>query len=151
VLAAEHLLDLAGLHFLIERVERLRELGVDRLAGFGPFDEHREIVAALLERHHEIAIQLQAPSALQGLLRFGGVFPEIGRGGFVFEAGQLFVGAGRFKDSSADRPHVCSDPRSGASSRRQSAWIYCTRRLETTTSAAVTTTDVHGSTSPCRA
>ena len=31
VLAAEHLLDLAGLHFLVERVERLRELGVDRL------------------------------------------------------------------------------------------------------------------------
>ena len=31
VLAAEHLLDLAGLHFLIERVERLAEFGVDRL------------------------------------------------------------------------------------------------------------------------
>ena len=46
VLAAEHLLDLAGLHFLLERVERLAELGVDRLAGFGPFDEHGEVVAA---------------------------------------------------------------------------------------------------------
>ncbi len=51
VLAAEHLLDLAGLHFLVERVERLRELGVDRLARLGPFDEHGEVVALLLERH----------------------------------------------------------------------------------------------------
>ena len=41
VLAAEHLLDLAGLHFLIERLERLREFGVDWLARLGPFDEHR--------------------------------------------------------------------------------------------------------------
>ena len=50
VLAAEHLLDLAGLHFLVERLERLRELGVHRLAGLGPFDQHGEIVALLLER-----------------------------------------------------------------------------------------------------
>ena len=50
VLAAEHLLDLAGLHFLIERLERLRELRVHRLAGLRPLDEHAEVVALLLER-----------------------------------------------------------------------------------------------------
>jgi len=47
---------------------------------------------------------LEALAALQHLLRFGLVFPEIGRRGFVFETGQFFVGAGGFKDSSADRP-----------------------------------------------
>ena len=92
VLAAEHLLDLAGLHFLIERVERLGELGVDRLARLRPFDQHGEIVALLLERHDEIAILLEPPAALQHLLRFGLIFPEIGRGGARLEAGQLFVG-----------------------------------------------------------
>ena len=92
VLAAEHLLDLAGLHFLVERVERLRELGVDRLARLRPFDEHGEIVALLLERHDQIAILLEPAAALQDLLGFGLVFPEIGRGGARLEAGQFFVG-----------------------------------------------------------
>ena len=87
VLAAEHLLDLAGLHFLLERIERLAELGVDRLAGLGPFDEHGEIVALLLERRHQIAVLLEPPAALQHLLRFGLIFPEIGRGGARLEAG----------------------------------------------------------------
>jgi hypothetical protein len=59
---------------------------------------------------------------LQHLLRFGLVFPEIGRGGARLEAGQFFFRAGGFKDSSADPQRVCSDPRSGASSRRQSAF-----------------------------
>ena len=87
VLAAEHLLDLAGLHFLIERLERLAELGVDRLARFGPLDEHGEVVALLLERHDQVAILLEPPAALLDLLGFGLVFPEIGRGGARVEAG----------------------------------------------------------------
>ena len=107
VLAAEHLLDLAGLHFLIERLERLRELGVDRLAGLRPFDQHGQVVALLLERQHQIAILLEPAPALQDLLRFGLVLPEIGRGGARLEAGQFFVGAGGFKDSSADRQPAC--------------------------------------------
>ena len=44
VLAAEHLLDLAGLHFLVERVDPGDELVVHRLAGLGPFEQDREIV-----------------------------------------------------------------------------------------------------------
>jgi hypothetical protein len=87
VLAAEHLLDLAGLYFLLERVERLTEFGVDRLARFGPFDEHGEIVALLRERRHQLVLLLQAPAALQDLLRFSLIFPEIGRRGARLEAG----------------------------------------------------------------
>ena len=107
VLAAEHLLDLAGLHFLIERVERLRELGVDRLAGLRPLDEHGEVVALLLERADQVAILLEPAAALQDLLRFGLVLPEIGRGGARLEAGQFVVRTSGFKDSSADRPRAC--------------------------------------------
>jgi hypothetical protein len=61
----------------------------------------------LLERHDEIAILLQAPAALHDLLGFDLVVPETGRGGARFEAGQFFVGAGGFKDSSADPQRVC--------------------------------------------
>ena len=76
-------------------------------ARLGPLDEHREVVALLLERHDEIAVLLEPAAALQDFLRFGLVFPEIGRGGARLEAGQFFVGAGAFKDSSADRQHAC--------------------------------------------
>jgi len=106
-LAAEHLLDLSGLHLLVECVQRLRELGIDRLAGRGPFREHGKIVAPLPERQHEIAILFQAATALQELLRFGLVFPEIGRGGARLQAVQFVSRAGGFKDSSVARQRVC--------------------------------------------
>jgi hypothetical protein len=107
VLAAEHLLDFAGLDFLIQRLEGLAEFGVDRLAGLGPLHEHSQVVAALSQRHDQIAILLEPAAALQNLLRFGLVFPEIGRGGARLEACQFLVGAARLKDSSADQRRVC--------------------------------------------
>jgi hypothetical protein len=103
VLAAEHLLDLAGLHFLVERLERLGELGVNRLARLGPLDEHAKIVALLLERQHQIAILFEAAAALENLLRFGLVLPEIVSRRAGIQPGQFFVGAGGLKDSSGDR------------------------------------------------
>jgi hypothetical protein len=106
VLAAEHLLDLGSLHFLIERLERLPELGVNRLPRLRPLHEHGEVVALLRERFREIAVLLETASPLQDLLRFGLVFPEVGGGGARLEARQLFVGTGGFKDSSADRQRV---------------------------------------------
>jgi len=107
VLAAEHLLDLARLDLLIEGLQGLRELGVDGLARIGPLDQDGEIVALLLERQDEIAILLEAAAALLDSLRFSLIFPEIGRGGAGFEAGQLFVRSSGFKDSSADRRRAC--------------------------------------------
>jgi hypothetical protein len=107
VLAAEHLLDLARLDLLIEGVEGDGELGVDRLARLGPLDEDGEVVALLPQRQDQIAILLEAAAALLDFLRFSLVFPEIGRGGASVEAGQLFVGSGGFKDSSADPQRAC--------------------------------------------
>jgi hypothetical protein len=112
VLAAEHLLDLPGLDFLIEGFERLGEVVVDRLARFGPLGEDREVVALPLERQHQVAILLEAATPLQDLLGFGLVFPEIRRGDARLEAGQFVVESCGFKDSSAGRSRVSSDRRS---------------------------------------
>jgi hypothetical protein len=107
VFTAEHLLDLARLHFGIERLEAGRELGVHRLARLGPFDEDREVVVLLLERENEIAVLLEPAAALLDLLRFRLILPEIRRGGAYVEAGQFFVRPGLLKDSSADRQPAC--------------------------------------------
>jgi hypothetical protein len=107
VLASEHLLDLGGLHFAIERLEPLRELGVDALALLGPLQKHGEIVALAAQRQGEIAVLFEAPAALQDALGFGLILPEIGGGGPRLEACQFFFGACGFKDSSADRQRVC--------------------------------------------
>ena len=107
MLAAQHLLDFAGLHFLVERFDGLRELGVHLFAGGRPFDEHAEVVALLLERRDELAVLFEAAAALQDALRFGLVFPEVGRGGARLETVQFVSGVSAFKDSSADRQHGC--------------------------------------------
>jgi hypothetical protein len=49
VLTAEHFLDFAGLHFLVERFERLAEFDVNRLARRCPLYEDGEVVASLPE------------------------------------------------------------------------------------------------------
>jgi hypothetical protein len=107
VLPAEHLLDFADLHFLFERVEAGRQFRYNRFTSFRPFDEHTEIVAAPLERPGKFQILLDPPAALQGLLRFGLIFPEVRRGGARLEAGQFVFGPGTLKDSSADRRRAC--------------------------------------------
>jgi hypothetical protein len=106
VLAAEHLLDLAGLHFGIERVERLREFGVHGLSPVGPFDEHGEVVTLLRERRDQLAVLPQAPAALLDFLRVGLILPEVRRRRAGVETGQFLVGVRRLKDSSADRQRV---------------------------------------------
>jgi hypothetical protein len=106
VLAAEHLLDFPCLHLLLERVEPGCDLGVDRLAGFRPFQQYGEILAAAAERCRELTILLETAAALENLLGFGRILPEIWCGGAGFEAGQFIVRPGRFKDSSGDRPRA---------------------------------------------
>jgi hypothetical protein len=91
VRSAEHLLDLAGLHLLVECFERLRELAVHRFTGLGPFHENGQVVAALPEGCNEVEILLDAPAALQNLLGFRLIFPEVWRGGARLDAGQFFA------------------------------------------------------------
>jgi hypothetical protein len=85
---------------------------LDGFTRLHPFDEHGEVVALLPERQHEIALLLDAAPALQGLLGFDLVFPEIGGCGSRLDAGEFFVGSGCLKDSYADRPLGGSDLRS---------------------------------------
>jgi len=106
VLTAEHFLDLGGLDFLIERVEALRELGVDSFAGFRPFDQNGQVVALPAQRVNQLAVLFEGFAALQDFLRLRLVLPEIGGSGARFEACQFVLRAGRFKDSSADRSRV---------------------------------------------
>jgi hypothetical protein len=92
VLAAEHLLDFAGLHFLRERVEGLGELGVDGFARLRPLDEDGEVVAFPGQRCDEVAVLLETTAALEDFLRLGLILPEIGSRRARLEASQLFVG-----------------------------------------------------------
>jgi hypothetical protein len=87
VFAAQHLLDLAGLHFLVERVKRLPQFRFDRLAAIGPLNEHGEIVAAFAKRLDQLVLLFQPAAALQYFLRFGLIVPEIRRGGARLETG----------------------------------------------------------------
>jgi hypothetical protein len=106
VLAAEHLLDLTGLDFLIERFDGLRELRVHRLACRGPLEQHTEIVGALPQRRGQLAVLFETAAALQHALRFGLIFPEVGRGGARLEAVQFVGRVSAFKDSSAGQQRV---------------------------------------------
>jgi hypothetical protein len=91
VLAAEHLLDFAGLHLVVERIECLAELALDGFAGVGPFLQDGEVVASLSQRRNQLAILLQTPAALQNALRLGLVLPEVRGGNAGFETRQFFV------------------------------------------------------------
>jgi hypothetical protein len=77
VLAAEHLLGLAGVHFLREIVEALGEIVDDRLAGLRPFDEHAEILGTTTQRIIQRLVVLEAPASLQQLLSSRLILPEV--------------------------------------------------------------------------
>jgi hypothetical protein len=102
VLAAEHLLDFAGLDLLVEGVECLRELRLHRLSGVGPLLQHGKVVAAAAQREYEFPILLEPAAPLQDALGFGLVLPEVRRGSARLETGQFFVESCALKDSSAD-------------------------------------------------
>jgi hypothetical protein len=102
VLAAEHLLDLAGLYLAVERIECLAELALYGFPGIGPFLQDGKVVASLSQRRDQLAIQLQTPAALQDALRLGLILPEVRGRNAGFETRQFFVESRGFKDSSAD-------------------------------------------------
>jgi hypothetical protein len=78
VLAAEHLLDFAGLHFLVEDVEALRELPIHGFTGLHPVGEDLQIVILAAQREDQVAVLLNPAAALEDFLGLRLVLPEIG-------------------------------------------------------------------------
>jgi hypothetical protein len=78
VLAAEHLLRLAGIDFFRELVERAAEVVEHRLSRLGPLREHGQVLLALAQRFGQGAVLLEPPPALEQLLGGRLVLPEIG-------------------------------------------------------------------------
>jgi hypothetical protein len=118
VLAAEHLLRLAGFDFADQFVEAASEILGDRLPRLRPFDEDGEILDAPAQRLAQVPILLEAAAALQQLLRPGLVLPEIRIGNAQLYPGELVGGTRGVKDSSADRPRAWRGPDTGGAARR---------------------------------
>jgi hypothetical protein len=124
VLAAEHLLRLAGFDLADQFIEAAREILGHRLPRLRPFDQHREIVDAPAQRFTQVAVLFEAAAPLQQLLGAGLIFPEVGVGDPQLYAGELVGGAGCVKDSSADRTRVWRGPDTGGAARRVEWWPY---------------------------
>jgi hypothetical protein len=103
VLAAEHLLDFAGIDQAREFVDAGRQLGRHVFALACPFDEHTKIFSAFAERADQLDFLLDSPAALEKLLRLGLVGPEIGSRRARFYFCKLFGWTSGFKDSSEGR------------------------------------------------
>jgi hypothetical protein len=77
VLAAEHLLDLAGVDETGELIDAIGQLGANFLTLPRPLDEHSQVVGTAPERVDQLDVFLHAPAALEDLLRVDLVLPEI--------------------------------------------------------------------------
>ena len=79
VLAAEHLLDLAGLDEAGELLDAGGQLRGDIFALARPVDEHAKIVCFGCEGGDQLDLLLDSTAALKDFLRLDLVVPEIGR------------------------------------------------------------------------
>jgi hypothetical protein len=120
VLAAEHLLGFAGVNLQGQLVESPTEIGRDGLSGFGPFDQHLQVVELPLQRIAQLDVLLEAAAALLDFLRVRLVLPEVRSADEFFYLGEFNRGASGVKDSSAGRwrgapnPRTCEAVRPGA-------------------------------------
>ncbi len=89
VLSAEHLLGLAGVHFLRKIVEALGKIFEDRLAGLRPLDQDTQVLGATPERLAQVLVVFEAPSPLQQLLGGRLVLPEIRSRNTLFYSGEF--------------------------------------------------------------
>jgi hypothetical protein len=103
VLAAEHLLGLAGVDLRGQIIERPGQIVGHRLSRFCPLDQDREIVGAALQPLAEIAILFEPATALQQLLRRRLILPEVRIGDARFDEREFVRRLGGVKDSSAGR------------------------------------------------
>jgi hypothetical protein len=87
VLAAQHLLGFGGVDLLLEGIQGLVEIGGHVLAALRPFNQDADVVDLLGEAVAKLEVLGQAPLALQRLLRFGLVVPEVRGRYLLFELG----------------------------------------------------------------
>ena len=110
VLAAEHLLRLAGIDLGREFVEPAAEVFEHRFPGLHPLHEHGEILHPSPQGIGQVAVLLQPPAALQQLLRACLILPEVRIRDALLYRREFLCGAGRVKDSSADRRRGAPGP-----------------------------------------
>src|SRR4029453_6990140 len=118
VLAAEHLLRLAGVDRAGEIVEALGEIVGNWLSGFRPLNEDGKVVGPSSQGLAEVAVFPQRAPPLKEFLRGPLILPEIRIRYPLFYCGELFCGAGGVKDSSAGRMHGGPGPDTCEADRR---------------------------------
>jgi hypothetical protein len=118
VLAAQHLAGLGLLDVRLKVVQTFGEIVVNRLTGLGPLDEDAEVVGATLQGLTGGQLFVEAATALQQLLRLGGILPEIGVGDATLDLVELRTMARFVKDNSADRLPASRDPDTAAPALR---------------------------------
>jgi hypothetical protein len=91
VLTAENLLRLGDLDLGCERVDRLSQFCADVFALARPFDQDGQVGLPLRQARNLIAVLLEPAAALQDLLGFLLILPEVRRRGPGVEL-QQFVG-----------------------------------------------------------
>jgi len=77
VLAGEHDLQLALVERLLERLDRLPQVGADVLPFPGQLGAHLGVLQALLELAERVDFRNEAGACLEGRLGAGGVVPEV--------------------------------------------------------------------------
>jgi hypothetical protein len=87
MVTAEHLLNLAAVDEARELVDPLRHVGQDVFTLACPIDEDRQVVGFGFQGIDELDFLLDAAAALENLLSFGLVAPEIRGRGARFDAG----------------------------------------------------------------
>jgi hypothetical protein len=113
VLAAEHRLDLGGIHLGFESVQRPRQIGGNALTLFRPLEQDAEVIELPLDRPAELDLVGENAPASEDLLRLALVLPEI-RGREARFDGAQFAGRVRgVKESSASRGLASPGLRSG--------------------------------------
>jgi hypothetical protein len=85
----------------LQRIDRLLQVVADVLSLFRPFEQNGQVVELADERVSQIDFFAQAAAALQRLLGFNLIGPEIGGGNTLFDCRKLSGRVGGVKDSSA--------------------------------------------------
>jgi hypothetical protein len=110
VFAAKHLLGFRRFDLAFEFGEAALEVAGDVLTGASPLNQHREVVAAPLQRLTQGLVVFETPPALHDFLRPGLVAPEPGLPYLAFDLGELVPEASVVKDTSGVPPRAGSDP-----------------------------------------